>query len=128
MALKAQRPHVGEIALAAAFHYRHNVVGVPQMAPAAPIFFELAARAVIQLALILAQRLRVYAALRAHPTVAREDLLAQVSGIGAKLPFMHTRTAAESESPFRNSQTAPAAQTFLAPRNPSPGLGAAGAR
>jgi hypothetical protein len=34
VALQAERPNVSKIALAATFHYWHNVVGIPQAAPA----------------------------------------------------------------------------------------------
>jgi hypothetical protein len=74
--LEAKGPHVGEVALAAAFHYRHDVVGVPQIAAAAPIFFELPASAVIELALVTTQRFGVDAALPTHSAIAREHMLA----------------------------------------------------
>ena len=103
------------------------MVGVPQVAPAAPVFFELPASPVIQLALISPQRFGIHAAQRAHPTIAGEDLFAQKTGIGAQPPFLHAGIAAKRESPFGDCNAAPAAEALLAPRNPSTGLGAASA-
>ena len=103
------------------------MVGVPQVPPAAPVFFELPASPVIQLALIAPQRFGIHAAERAHPTIAGEYLLAQKTGVGAQPPFPHARIAAKRESTLGDWNAAPAAEAFLAPRNPSTGLGAASA-
>src|SRR5207248_2900880 len=126
MTLEAQRPHVGQIALAAAFHYRHDMVGIPEMLAAAPVLFELAPCGVVELALIFTQRLGVHAANRADAAIAREDLLPQVTGVGAELPFVHAGRAAEGPAPSRNVGAAPAARCPLPP-HPSSGFGAASA-
>jgi hypothetical protein len=109
VAFDAQRSHVREVAFATAFHHRHDMVRIPQVATAAPILFELAARPVIQLALIAAHRLSIETALRAHTGIAREYLFAQVSGIGAQPPFMYAGIGAKRESALGDSDPAPAA-------------------
>ena len=124
MAEQAQRAHVFKVAFAAARGHRHNVVGVPEVAPRAPVLFELAPRCVVQFALVLAQRFGIRAAQGADAAIAREDLLPQVAGIGAQLPFMHAGGAAKRETSPRHFPAAPSARTAL-PRDPSTGLGPA---
>ncbi len=106
-------------------HDRHDVIGVPQIAAKAPVFFELLAGGVIEFALVLAQGFGIHAALRADAAIAREDLLAQIAGVGAQLPLMHARRAAKSEATLGNFGAAPAAQTSPPLRHKSTGLGAA---
>ena len=127
MALQAERAHIGEVAFASAFRHGHDVVGVPQVAATAPIFLELAARGVIQLAFVLAQSFGVQAALRADATVAQEDSCAQIAGIGAQFPLVDASVRAEGEASLGDLAAAPAARLAAALANPPPGLCAAGA-
>jgi hypothetical protein len=76
MAFHTQRPHVGQIALAPAFHDRHDVIRIPQVLARAPFLLELAPRCPIQLSLIVPQHYRIDAAHSAHAAIALEYLLA----------------------------------------------------
>lgn len=76
MTLQTQRAHVREVALASTLYYRHDVIGIPQIPPAAPILFELFPRFVVELALVFSKRLRIDSAERAGAVVAQKDLLA----------------------------------------------------
>ena len=80
VAPQAQGTHVGEIAFTAAFHYGENVIGIPQVAAHAPLFFKLPPRYIVELALILAQSFGIEAALRADTAIAGEHLLPHVAG------------------------------------------------
>src|SRR5262245_656725 len=122
MALEAQRAHVGEVALAAAFGHGHDVIRVPQVFPPPPVLLELAAGRIVELALVPAQRLRIESALGAHPVVALPDLLAQVAGIRAQLPFMDALRAAECVSTLGNLAAAAAAR-HAPPFDPAARLG-----
>ena len=126
MAPEAQGAHVGEVAFAAAFDDGYDVVGVPQVAAAAPLFFKAAAGGEVELAFVFAERFGVEAALRANAVVAGEDLLTEVGGIGAQLPLVDAGRTAERETAARDSDAAPAARAALA-RNPTAGFGAEGA-
>ena len=123
VAFQAERAHVGEVALPAAFGHRHNVVGIPQRPAPPPHSLKQPAGRVVELALILAQHLGVDPARRAHPTVAREHLGPQVRGIGAQLPLVHTGRSAKREPSGGNRRAAPAAKPPF-PRDPTAGLDA----
>jgi hypothetical protein len=90
--LETQRAHVRQIALSAAFRYRHDVIGIPQAFPAflrqSPVFQEFSTRREIETAHILSCLDRIDAALRANAGVAPENLLAQIAGVGAEPPFV----------------------------------------
>src|ERR1700680_860627 len=126
MAPQAQRAHIAEIALAAALGYGHHVVGVPEMTAAAPVLLELPARGVIELAFVFAQRVGIEAALRADAAIAREDLVAKISGVGAQPPLAHAGVAAKGEAAARNFGPAPPAGAAL-PLHPTAGPGTCGA-
>jgi hypothetical protein len=126
VALQAKRAHVGKIAFASTFGHGHDVVGIPEVAPAAPVLFELAASRVVQLTLVPAQRFGVQAASRADAVVAQEDLFAQVTGIGAQFPFVDACLRAKREASLGNFALAPAAW-LAAAIHKSAGLDAAGA-
>ena len=130
VAFQAEGAHVVQAALAAAGGNGDDVVGVPEVAARAPVFFELAAGSVVELALVLAELLRIDAAQGADAAVAREDLLAEVAGVGAQLPFVDAGGGAESEAAFRNGLAAPPAGGRLLGRaalDPSTGFRSAGA-
>src|SRR5260370_29100830 len=126
MTLQAQSAHVGEIARPAVFPYRNDMVGIPQVPAAAPLLFESPPRGVIELAFVHPQLLGIDTAFGAHTAVAREYLVAQVAGVGAQLPFMHARGAAERQPTLGNFGAAPAARVAFAGR-PTSWPGAQGA-
>jgi hypothetical protein len=82
VAPQTKRAPIREVAFAAALGPRNNVVGIPKMAPHAPVLFELPPRAIIQLSFIFAQLFGIGAALRADPAIAREDLCAKIARVG----------------------------------------------
>lgn len=114
MALKAERSHVRQIALAAAFRDRDDVIGVPKRFPAAlaqvPGFQKLTSRRIVQLAQIAAQGDGVGATLGADAPVAREDLFAEITGIGPQLPFMDAGFRTEGSAAFWHFDAAPSAE------------------
>jgi hypothetical protein len=126
VAPQAERAHVREIALASTFGDRHDVVGIPYMTPATPFLLKSLAGGVIQLALVLAQGLRIDAAVRADTAVARENLLAKIAGIGSQPPLVDAACTAKGETAAGNSRATPPAQATL-PLDPTSGLGAASA-
>lgn len=102
------------------------MIGVPQVAAFAPIFFKLFARAVIEFALIAAKGFGVGGAERAHAVVTRKDCCAEVGRVGAQLPLMYAVRAAECEAALGNGGCAAAAGTASAIFGPATGLGASG--
>ena len=126
MALEAEGAHVGKVALAAAFYDGKDVIGIPQIATAAPIFFELLAGFVVELALVFAQGFGIDAAAGADAAIAGEDLCAQVPRIRTQFPLMDALRAAESKAALGYGRSAPAADAAFAPGDPATGLCAAG--
>ena len=124
VALEAESAHVREAAFATAFGDGEDVVGVPQVAAEAPVFFELAAGCVIELAFVFAQGFGVEAARGAHALVAGEDLLAQIAGVGAQLPLVNAGVAAKCEAAGWDFAATAAARAALPPHPPA-GLDAA---
>ncbi len=114
MAEQAQWAHIRKIALPTTLGHRNDVVGIPQRLPAAvfesPLPEHLSPRSVIQLAHIASDFFRIHAALRANALIAIENMLAQIAGIRAKLPFVDADIATEGPSAFRNFRTAPPAE------------------
>jgi hypothetical protein len=93
MADQAQRAKILEVALAAAFDHRHNMICVPQRLPRDsfetplrekpdPVYtaraFQLGIRAV-----------GVDPANRANAPVTQKDLFAKIAGVGPKTPLMY---------------------------------------
>ena len=76
------------------------MVGIPKTTPATPLLFELPARAIVELALPLAQFLGIDAALRAHTTIACKDLAAEISGVGAEFPLVNACRTAKGKAAF----------------------------
>jgi hypothetical protein len=126
VAAQTKRPHVGEIALAAALGDRDDVIGVPEVTPVAPFLFKTPARCEVELSLVTPHRLGVEAAQGADPTIALEDLLTQIARVSAELPLMDAVVAAKSQAPSGGLTAAPAAGLAL-PRHTSTGRRAAGA-
>jgi hypothetical protein len=109
VALEAEGPHVRKIAFAAAFDDRHNVIGIPQMPPPAPILLKLPPRGKVEFALVFTEFLRIQPALRAYAAVAREHLLSQVRRVCAKLPLVDALRAAERTAALGDLAATPAA-------------------
>jgi len=114
MAKQAEGPDVGEIALAASFNDRHNVVRIPQRFTRArtksPVRQEQRAAGSAREPEPPRSYDRVNSALGADAAVAVEDLLAKVGWLAAQFPLMHAELRAESETPARNFERAPTAQ------------------
>ena len=120
VALQAERAHVGEIALAAAFGHRHDVVRVPEMPARRPTPSR---RRGARRSPACACRLRSAsvsgAADRADALVALEHLLAQVAGVGAQLPGVDARFGEQNvKRPWGTGRAAPAAHAAAAPCGP----------
>jgi hypothetical protein len=113
MALQAKRTHIGEIALPAALRDRHDVIRIPERFPAAldksPLLKKFPPGCEIKTSHIAAQRNRVHAALRANAAVARQDLFAQIAGIGPESPIVDTGIGAKCATPGRRFGPAPTA-------------------
>lgn len=114
MAEQAQRAEVLQIAFASALYHGNNMIRVPKgstadplepptreqllsMRPARPLQVEIGGSAIDP-------------AKRADAFVAGEHLLAQIAGVRAKPPFMHTPIRAEREPARRDLEIAPAAE------------------
>jgi len=111
---EAQGSEVGEIALAAAFRDRQNVIGVPQRSaiqtretPAGEEFEAVRSTGPFQVNVGSAG---INLAQRADAAVARQDLLAQIAGVGAKTPFVNAPIGTECETASGNFQVTPAAE------------------
>ena len=113
MAQQAKCSHIVEIALAAAFRHRNNMVGVPKGFPAPfrdlPFFEKTAAGRVIEFAKVAAQRERIRTADRTYTLVTCQNLIAEITGIGSQLPLVDTGISAESAAALRDFLVAPAA-------------------
>ena len=113
MALKAERPHIREVALAAAFGNGNDVIGLPQGfsdsgSPVSPYFCSGSAS---ELPHVVVLGYAIESAGSADTTVALKHTIAQVARIGAQLPFFDTPFGAEGKSPRRNFESAPTAET-----------------
>jgi len=113
---KAQGAKVIEIALAAAFSYGNNVVSIPEASPGGDGLQSIKAQtgsACLPTRPLqrVVSRNRVDIAKGAAAIVAREDLLAQVAGVGAQPPLVYAVIAAEgAAAPSEYLELAPAAE------------------
>jgi hypothetical protein len=114
VAQQTQGSHIREVALPSALRDRHNVIGVPKRFAAAfakfPLFEKLSACGKIQLAHVTPQRDGIDAALRAYAVIAREYLVAKITGVGAQLPFVNAGLGTEGPASFGNFGPAPSAK------------------
>lgn len=106
MAEKAEGADVIEIALTAPFGYGKDMVRIPQAAAAGdglhPIEVQTRCSSCSPGALeSRIGRHRVDLTDGAPATVARKDLITEISGIGTQAPLVHTVVAAEGSSPLR---------------------------
>ena len=111
MADQAQGPDVVQVAFAAALHHRDNVIRVPQGFSANPL--QSPTRQQV-LPMTPARSLQVdirgtaiHPAKGANAPIARKHLLAQIAGVRANAPFMHTPIRAEGEPAGRDLEIAP---------------------
>jgi hypothetical protein len=113
MAFQAQRPDIGEIAFAATFRNRRDVVGIPQAGSPQILQAQVAKHAYSSRrpepldAMPLCHR--VHSAGGADPFVAFKHLVPEVSRIGAQPPFVNAPIGAEGPPPGWNLQAAPSA-------------------
>ena len=114
MAFQAQRPDIGEIALAATLGNRRDVVGIPQAGSPQILQAQVAQHA---------DSLRcpepldaaplgdgVHSAGGADPFIAFKYLVPEVSRIGTQAPLVNAPIRAEGPPPDWNLQAAPSAQ------------------
>lgn len=114
MASQTERADILEIALAAAFGDGHDVVRIPETSSHA-----LSESPVLQqkLPILTSRKTKlarsddgIQATGGTHTAIAEQDVFAQIGGLGAQLPLMHTETGAERESSSRHFEGAPAAE------------------
>jgi hypothetical protein len=115
MANETQSPQVVQIALAAAFDNRQNVIGIPQRAAGetlkSPSFEQLEAMHAAGSLQFGKGGFGVEAAGFADAPIARENLIAKIAWIGAKFPLMDAEVGAEGEAPRGwDFEVAPAAK------------------
>jgi len=108
---------VGEVALAAAFDDREDVVGVPEAFAEfgfeAPVGHELLAAFATGAGEAAAFKEGVDVAEGAAALVAEEDLFAEVAGLGAEAPLVDAVCRAEGEAARRDLKRAPAAEAAV---------------
>jgi hypothetical protein len=119
VAFQAEGAHVGEVALTTAFDDRHNVVGIPEMPAQTPLLFEDAARGVIELPLVPAESFGIDTAFGTDAAIPGEDLVAEITGVGAQLPLMNALRSAKRKTPPRDRNATPPAWATAAFDPPS---------
>jgi hypothetical protein len=112
--LQAQRADVFEIALAASFHHRNDMVGVPQAfsrsGPETPIEQGFQARAAAQSFELALGIQAIDAAGGANPSVAYQYFFTKIARISTQTPFLHAPSRAKRDTALGNLQVAPAAE------------------
>lgn len=116
MAKEAERSDIVEIALAATFGDGNDVVGLPKAAATGDALHSVephtgvASGAASTLERSIGSQ-RVDLADGAATAIAREDLVAEIAGIGAETPLMHAVVAAEGAAAFgENLKLTPSAE------------------
>ena len=112
MALQAESAHVAEVAFAAAFDDRDDVVGIPERFAAfeSPSGDGFLARATTETANVGVLGHAICSAFGADPFIAFEDAVAQMTGITAKTPFFHAEGGAEGLTASGDFELAPTAE------------------
>jgi len=114
MALQAQRADVFQIALAAAFHHRNDMVGIPEAfsrsGPQPPIEESFQARGAAQSFELAFGVHAIDAAAGANAAIPYQYFRAKIAWIGAQAPFLHAPGRAKSDASLGNFQAAPAAK------------------
>ena len=113
MTTQAEGANVVEVAFASAFGDGENVVGVPQAFPCAPLESPVGEQRSTPGGTGIAELAGgcdgINPATGADATVALEDLLTEIRGLGAQLPLVDTILRAESEAAARDFERTPAA-------------------
>jgi len=112
VAPQAERADVRQIAFAAAFRNRKDVIRIPET-PAPRMKIQLAAQCPSfacgdQLKSPIEFK-RIQTASRANAAISRQHLVAQIAGIRSQTPFVDARIAAKCATSFRHFQPAPSA-------------------
>jgi hypothetical protein len=112
MALQAQSAHVREVAFAATFAHRNNVIGIPKRLSAAhlPAFAGLEARRSSKASDAVPLGDTIDPAGGADASIAFKNSFPKMSRIAAQSPFLNTEIGAECEASGWNLQIAPAAE------------------
>ena len=112
MVAKAESSQIGEIAFAAAFCHRQNMVCVPERLSSSQFpVSKCLGFGQTALALQVAHcGDAIETALCANATVALQNTLPEMTWVGANPPFFYTPVRAKSEPSRRNLQVAPAAE------------------
>ena len=138
MAAQAERAQVREVALAAAFDDGRDVIGLPEgaagVAGQVPVVEQALARRAARALQDALRDQRVDTATFADAAIAFEHLVAEVAGVGAQTPLVHTIVGAEGAAALGHFRGAPAAEASAgcaagegAGSGPTSGHGAAGA-
>jgi len=114
MASKAERTDVQQVALAAPFHHRDNVIGVPKTRslPNLQSPFRPHRQPSSPARRFQSKKFHpaIDAARRAHTVVTLEHTLAQITRIAPQFPFMDAPFRAERAAALRHFETAPPAK------------------
>ena len=114
MALQAQGADVLEIAFAAAFHHRNDMVGIPKAFPGAgaesPIEKSFQPRRAAQAFQLPLCMQAIDAATGADAAIAFQYLFAKIARVGAQAPFLHAPSRTKRHAALGNFQIAPAAE------------------
>jgi hypothetical protein len=115
VAVQAERPDVGEIALASAFHHGHNMVCIPERSPVErpqpPLREKPGTSQTAASADFVVCGYRINAANGADAAIAFESLLAQKARVGSEPPFIDTPFGAKSLASLRHFKVAPPAES-----------------
>jgi hypothetical protein len=109
---QTKRSHIREIALAAAFSDRHNVIRIPKRfsSSQSPFSHGLRSCRTAKTLDVIQLRHAVQAALGTYPAIALQNAFAQMAWITAEAPFLNAPIRTECKAPGGNLQIAPAAQ------------------
>jgi hypothetical protein len=114
MTLEAKRADVREVAFAATFGYRNDVVGIPQAFAKAGTDAPFGARTGTGNSAHSFEMMpcgdAIDTADGANTAIALQDFLAEMTGVGAELPFLDAPIRAKREAAFGYFQIAVAAQ------------------
>ena len=114
MANQAERADVGQIACAAAFHHRNDVVGIPQRPAVDRLQTPMLQQPNLCRSATAFQRdicgHGIDATQSANPFISRERFLTKEAGIGAESPLFHAEIRAEGEAAFGHFELTPTAQ------------------
>ena len=114
MAAETKGAKVVEVTLSASFDHGQDVIGVPEAfactATQSPVAQQLVASGASGAAELARGGKGVDAASGAYAAITQEDLIAQICGLGAQLPFVNTEVGAEGKAARWHLERAPAAE------------------